>query len=324
MIMTKDKETLLSQPLAFSSDASLRSASSRVPLETSDGALLNVEIFEPQSSSSSCTLLLVIPGICESAETKGVQAIVQGALDHDFNGTIAVMELEGHGLSSGTFGVCPSFERLVGHVVETAKTLVETLFRETASVFLYLVGNSLGGALAIYAADELQHEKDTKMKLQGIAPVAPAVGMNPKMLPPSVLVYGLKALAFMIPTLQVSLTPYEDPSHYNCPENSTRNFTGHWPLATSKMLLDVTSETIPTDIASGKLQLAKVPSVLVIAGASDAVVPVSAIQSFYEGAKASHKDIVELKKTGHDLMFQNKSSDAICTALFEWIQNPEK
>ena len=307
-------QALLEQPLAFSSDSSLHCASSRLAVETSHGAILNVEVF---AFGAAPALLLVVPGICESAETKGVQAIVQGAKEHKYTGKIAVLELEGHGLSSGKRCVCPSFDDLVEQVVETVHQAAEKLFESDREVSIYLTGNSLGGAVVIYAAAKLATVK-------GLAPIAPAVGMDPRMLPPSVLVYGLRALAFVAPTLQVSLTPYEDSSHYNCPSTTNRNFQGNWPLVTSKMLLDATSQRIPNDIKDGnKLTLSHITSVLVIVGEKDQVVPLAAIESFHTTVQSPNKDILKLKRAGHDLLFQAKSSQQIGKALFEWIQNQE-
>ena len=47
----------------------------------------------------------------------------------------------------------------------------------------------------------------------------------------------------------------EHPDHYAMPKTSTRNFRGHWPLSTSKMLLDLTSTRVAGDVASGALKL---------------------------------------------------------------------
>ena len=118
----------MNQPLAFSSDSSLVAATSRLAVETKDGALLNVEIFE---KGDAPVLLLVIPGICESAETKGVQALVAYS---EYQGTVAVLELEGHGLSSGTRGYISSAEALLEDCVNITKFAKEKHLNEVSIV----------------------------------------------------------------------------------------------------------------------------------------------------------------------------------------------
>jgi pimeloyl-ACP methyl ester carboxylesterase len=263
---------MMSHPLAFATannDEDLIAARYRLVFEAQDGEYLNIEVFGGEEDGAHETLLVVIPGVCESAETLGVQAIVTAASSI----TVAVLELPGHGLSTGKRCVLREFDALVTTVVSAVQFIMEQLNPDHT----FLTGYSLGGVLSIYAADHLD-------ELVGIAPIAPAVGVAPQAVPHWSIVGGLQALACLAPTLQIpSLTPYEDPSHYNCPSNTQRNFTGHWPLATCRTLLELTSHRGPNDIATpGLLTLKSTPDVLVIAGAQDHVVPLRCIQDFYQ------------------------------------------
>jgi alpha-beta hydrolase superfamily lysophospholipase len=323
-------EALQKQPLAFSSDPSLIAASSRLILETQDGAMLNLEVFDRdhETSSSSQTadprrmpVLLVVPGVCESIETKGIQAIVKAARECRFRGKVVVMELQGHGLSSGPKCLCPDFDRLVRHVMEAIELLVKTWGN---TIQLFLTGTSMGGALILYAAQALTTTTTsntiiTTNVIQGVAPIAPSVGVDPSILPPRPLIYGLSVLAYVAPKLKVSLAPYEDPSHYNCPSTTKRNYQGHWPLATSKMLLDLTATKAPRDIQQGKLSLSKVPCVLVIAGAKDIAVPLDSIQTFYKHVECDNKQLKQLPQAGHDPLFESESANEVTKTLFDWI-----
>jgi alpha-beta hydrolase superfamily lysophospholipase len=305
------QEELMSQPLAFANandDEELIAATSRLVFEAQDGEYLNIEVFGEVALATNKTLLVVIPGVCESAETLGVQAIVAAASSI----TVAVLELPGHGLSTGQRCVILEFVPLVTTVASAVQFIMEQLNPDHT----FLTGNSLGGVLAMYAAAHLDP------LVLGIALIAPAVGVAPEAVPHWTIVGGLQALASLVPTLQVpSLTPYEDPSHYNCPSNTQRNFTGHWPLATCRTLLDVTSHRVPNDIATpGQLTLKSTPNVLVIAGARDSVVPLQCIQEFYQKVESTNKHLKVVSRAGHDLLFQPKFSKQITQALMDWIQ----
>lgn len=312
-------DELKQKPLAFSSDPSLVSASSRRPLETKDGAILNVEIFN-ESENSSSPILLLIHGVCASAETLGIQAIVAAAAKNSIR--VAVLELEGHGLSSGKKGVCGDFDRLLNHALEFVSDIVVFLHKDDGKgdTPYYLAGNSLGGVLSIYAADNIAKNKNLYPNgFGGLAPIVPAVGVDPSAVPSAPIVMGLQLLALIAPSAQVPLTPLEDPTSYNCPSDTSRNFIGHWPLSTSKMLLDVTSNRVKTDLEEGNISLDGVPRVLFICGEDDLVVPFDAAKYFYEAVKPVHKQMLSVPKYGHDMMYHEVSAKIVLDALFEWI-----
>jgi fermentation-respiration switch protein FrsA (DUF1100 family) len=151
-----------------------------------------------------------------------------------------------------------------------------------------------------------------------VAPIAPAVGVDEK-LPPSPIVLGLKMMTYTAPTMKLSLTPYEDPTHYNLPSTTKRNYQGHWPSATSKMLLDLTATKGLGDIQAGHLSWANVPHVLVIAGDNDRAVPLTAIESVYAALQSEQKQLLVIPKA-YDLLFQSKPAKNITNALFDWIE----
>mmetsp|Transcript_26721 Transcript_26721/g.40928 ORF Transcript_26721/g.40928 Transcript_26721/m.40928 type:complete len:390 (-) Transcript_26721:162-1331(-) len=354
-------------PLAFtsSSDSSslskLTPATCRLPFTTSDGsATLNVEgFFFGEKHNDNATekeehprpLVLYVHGICESSETSGVQRLARAAKSNGCD--LAVLELEGHGLSSGSKCVCGDFDRMIQHVVEFMNHVLTCHSHKSISISTsasashaplppYAIsGTSLGGVLAVYAAHIWSkklhgHAKEDKIQTTmssevleyplhflGAAPIAPAVGVDPRAVPPSIVVGALKMLSALAPSSQIPLTPLEDPSHYNCPKDSTRNFSGHWPLATSKMLLDVTSRRVSEDQQETEqiLSLADVPSLLIFAGEDDMVVPHDCIQAFYEKAQTVDKELIVVPNAGHDIMFQSSKGKVVTTKMFEWIQS---
>mmetsp|Transcript_9854 Transcript_9854/g.14423 ORF Transcript_9854/g.14423 Transcript_9854/m.14423 type:complete len:355 (-) Transcript_9854:464-1528(-) len=340
----KDKEELIkNNPLAFSSSSNLVTATSRLVLETSDndGTFLNIEIFDhsmaqkddsSSSSPSSLPILLFIPGVCESAETMSVQKIVHYAKEVGVR--VAVVELEGHGLSSGHGRcLCPDFSRLLQQTVEFISFVLSQIGACENEVPYAVCGASMGGALAVYAAEIISRHlnnipcddmmgKSLHPSLSfprtflGVVPITPALGVRPEALPPKPIVWVLSVAASLLPSAQLSLAPLEDPEHYNCPPETKRNYSGHWPLGTSKMLLDLTAYQIPHDVSRNKLTLAHVDKVLILAGEKDRVIPVESCQAFYDHLQCHYKDLKILKKADHDLLYETKTSQIALEYLF--------
>jgi len=329
---------IMDQPLAFSTASSLRAAttsstliaaSSRIPFETVDkSATLNVELFESNRESSS-PIILFVHGVCASCETLSIQNLVSAAKSNGVN--VAVLELEGHGISSGSKGCLDDFDRCVRHVLEFVSHTLTIIGKESRTNVPYVIGGiSLGGILAAYASSIIV-KKPSSCELQfpgrflGVAPLNPAVGVHPNAVPSYYIIQALKLLAYIAPRSQPPLTPLEDPVKYNCPKGTERNFSGHWPLATSKLLLDITSNRVTKDLnrdeSDGeKLDLAGVPSVLIIAGEEDDVVPIESVRNFYYKLASKEKEFVAVPEGGHDLMTGPPSSHVATTALFRWIE----
>jgi len=301
------------QQLAFAnaSGADLVTATSRRPFRTEDGtAVLNVEVFDA-INGKGWPLLLFVHGICESAETWAVQHLASSCLENSWR--LFVLELEGHGLSSGRRGVCGDFRRLEQHVVEFVKQSAQE-----EKVPYALCGTSLGGVLAAYAAERISRSnEDYATRFLGAALVAPAVGIAPNAVPPCLIVEALKMMATVAPSAGF-LTPVEDPSYYACPPDSERNFCGHWPLATSKMLLEVTSKKVRADQGSGELTLS-VRSLLVVAAQDDEIVPLEHVQDFYGAARVAKKELLEVPGAGHGILFKGGTAKFVLEKLFRWL-----
>ena len=318
--MLNNMEQLQNAPLAFSAEEGLISATSRIAYETKDkSALLNIELFENETNDDS-PIILLLHGVCASAETKSVQSIVAAAQHNSVK--VAVLELEGHGLSSGKRMACADFDRHLGHVLEFVQAAVPAFRGEDehlTSVPYYFAANSLGGVLAIYAAEQISKKRELyPSAFRGVAAIVPAVGVDQRNIPSAPIVFGLSILAAIVPTMQLSLTPHEDPSSYSCPNSSTRNFSGHWPLATSKMLLDVTTFKVKNDLENGALSLSSIDKVLIFGGEMDDMVPFDVLKVFYHTISPKKKHMVSVGG-GHDMMSFKSSSDEVTKALFEWI-----
>ncbi|KAL7501533.1 hypothetical protein ACHAWT_009802, partial [Skeletonema menzelii] len=323
-----------------------------------DGVLLNVECFGPnygggsENSNASSNagggnsmhkrsmhnsdewpLLLYIHGVCESAETWGVQTLAQYCAKHCWR--LIVLELAGHGLSEniGKLGraACPNFDDLVNHVVEFTEEMSSKFSRSKGFA---MCGGSLGGVLVPFAVEGIlaarrnnitssMTEKKEHPDFYGIALLAPALGVNPAAIPPSPVVAALKALSYFLPSRGI-MTPIEHPT-YACPPNSTRNFSGHWPLSTSSMLLDVTANKVPNDVVSDNLQqrMEGLPSLYVIMGDKDEIVPLQSVIDWFEAVPLSsdsgEKKLTVLKGAGHDFFHERLKGDKQKKTAFEHL-----
>lgn len=331
-------------------------ASSQCPFSTKDGLLLNVECFGPiyketndnnnasdvdddgsshnsNNNTDEWPILLYVHGICESAETQGVQTLAQYCAKHCWR--LIVLELAGHGLSENISGkgrgTCPNFDQLVQHVVEFTLH-IEKKFSQSKG--MVLSGGSLGGALVAYAVKDIVSERSRETgttnngsipNFYGIALLAPALGINIRAIPPSPVVLALRALSFLLPSRGI-LTPVEHSEYYAFPVSSTRNFSGQWPLSTSSMLLDLTSVRVPDDVKRNMLhaQLEGLSSLVVIAGEHDEIVPLQTVRDWYESSGICEKELIVVKGAGHGFFHEKdqKSKNAF-ESLFEWLDSRE-
>jgi alpha-beta hydrolase superfamily lysophospholipase len=313
--------------LAFNGGAAegLVSAKARSPFVYQTTTTLNVEWFgsggdDDDDDDSKWPILGFVPGICESAETITVQNLAVACHAHRWR--LCVLELEGHGLSSGNRAVSGDFDRLVDQVVQFVKQIMH-INKENVGLPFVLCGTSLGGCLSAYAADVITNQEDEDMFKKdcffGVVLIAPAVGIAPKAIPPALVVGALRILSMIVPSVGF-LTPIEDPSHYACPATSKRNFSGHWPLITSKMLLDVTSTRVRHDQSTAQLTLEKVPSLLVLAGEKDNIVPLESVRDFFDKARCKDKSFAGIPKADHGLMVTPRTSKVAIQKLFDWLE----
>ena len=315
--------------LAFSgadNDQEIVRAKARSPFlfGKSGGTTLNVEWFgsnedSAEDSDSSWPILCFVHGVCESAETWTVQHLAVACREKQWR--LSVLELEGHGLSSGKRSVCGDFDILVDQVEAFVRHALSIQDCNEAVPFA-LCGASLGGALAAYAADNIAKSMNQEPLFQrflGVALFCPAVAVAPEAIPPYPIVFALRLLSLVAPSTGI-LTPTEDPSHFACPPSSTRNFSGRWPLATSKMLLDVTSTKVLMDQRIHlTLTMETVPSLLVIAGNKDEIIPVDLIREFVDHAKLEDKWLEIIPKADHGILVRPKTAKICSQKLFEWL-----
>jgi alpha-beta hydrolase superfamily lysophospholipase len=322
----------------------LVTAVARSEFQLSDGGpVLNIELFgsgwhEGQEIPSN-NLLLFVPGVCESAETWTVQHIANVCQKAAWR--LAVLELPGHGLSGGPRAVLQptgqkGLNRFVDTVVEAACHVLDLAINQSQSdtaIKIALSGSSLGGVLAAYAspklAKEIQNRKQQAStchaRFVGNFLLSPAVGVAQAAVPPPMIVSALSCLAYVAPSAAF-MTPTEDPSHYSCPSWTQRNYSGQWPLGTSKLLLDITSSIVPDDVKKAMTEKIDDDNPLhcacckfrciVISGAKDPVVPLDTVRQFVNGVKSCQNietSLDEIPKGDHGLLAQANSKSVDLT-----------
>ena len=62
-----------------------------------------------------------------------------------------------------------------------------------------------------------------------------------------------------------------------------------------------------------------IPSLLVIAGERDEIIPVESITSFYEKAKSQDKQLVKVPRVDHSLMVGQKTAKFATQIIFKWL-----
>merc|ERR1711879_508872 len=132
-----------------------------------------------------------------SAESWGVQHLARWCRDKSWR--LALLELEGHGLSSGARGICGDFDRLQRHVSEFVEQTV------VSKVPFAIGGNSLGGMLAAYTADSIS----SKYFIGGVF-INPACGVDASLVPGQFVVSALSLLSTIVPAAQLPMLPEQE------------------------------------------------------------------------------------------------------------------
>ena len=214
---------------------------------------------------------------------------------------LVVLEAVGHGLSSGARGVCGSFAQLVTHAVgfitEFDRDLIVKDRLHAPFAQRYQHRRRAGRVRCRQAARRCGLQL-TARRCRALRTLR---GVSPEAVPPrrSTLRFVLSLRSRPRTLAWLKATPYEDPSSYNAPSESTRNYRGHWPLATCRMLVDV-CEGVAADQAQGALAL-RFP-IIAFSGAEDHVIPVGAVSAFVEAAESADKQFVLVDGSDRQLL----------------------
>ncbi|KAL2635175.1 hypothetical protein R1flu_006654 [Riccia fluitans] len=206
---------------------------------------------------------------------------------------VFAMDYVGFGMSAGLHAYIPNFDLLVEDVVEHYSSIKER--EEFSSLPLFLMGESMGGAVALKA-----HLKAPKV-FDGAVLVAPMCKIAQEMYPPWYLIEALKLIAKVIP--KAKLVPSGDIAEIGFRDVQKRAkamqnmiaFVGKPRLGTALSLLNATDE-IEKDLDKISLPL------LILHGAADRVTDPAVSKALYEKACNPDKTLLLYENAWHAVL----------------------
>ncbi|URE48025.1 ribosomal protein [Musa troglodytarum] len=190
------------------------------------------------------------------------------------------IDYEGHGKSSGLQGFVPMFDELVNDVSEHFTSICER--RENKTMMRYLLGESMGGAVALH----LHRKKPTFW--DGAVLVAPMCKISEEMKPNPLVILILTLLGKLFPTWKIIPTEDIIDKAVKNPEwrmeirNNPYCYKGKPRLKTGIELLKAS-----LDVQSS-LEEVSLPF-LIVHGGDDSVTDPSVSQSLYESASSDDR-----------------------------------
>jgi len=180
---------------------------------------------DDSTSSNVRGIVIIYHGFAAHARYPTVEYVAQLAVQHDF--LVYAMDMPGHGKSPGTRGLLPSAEDVVEDcvsVVTYAKENALSSCEKKQDLPLFLVGSSMGGALALRVSKQLPSSDVT-----GVIMLAPMLSLKVSSLEQT----ALKSLAWIAPTLAVipssatnSEKQYRDPERRAEADADTLTYKG--------------------------------------------------------------------------------------------------
>lgn len=279
------------------------------------------------SSSSSPAIIVLYHGFLAHGHYPTVRYAAESLAAAGY--TVIAADLPGHGRSEGLRGYLPPPDELVDlgvHVADYARSLTGN-----PPAKLFLMGSSLGGAMALAVAHQLQQEEEeerqslsattnnTATTLAGVILLAPMLQLAIDT-PTRYLLQGLAGLA---PTWQVipsSSTSME--KQYRDPQKRKECETD--PLAVSGSTIRIGSAHTCVELARRVGEPSFAPGLavpcLVMVATEDTVVHPQGARDFYQHCAATDKTLHEYAAL-HGLLCEPKPlCDQIHKDLLEWIQ----
>jgi alpha-beta hydrolase superfamily lysophospholipase len=241
------------------------------------------------------------------AEHAGRYAELAAALVAEQYAVYAI-DHRGHGRSGGT----PANIDRFAHVVSDLCAFTGYASRQHPGAPVYLLGHSMGGAIAFASALRLQKS------LRGLVLSAPALAAATGM--PRWKIVLARVLSWLAPNVGALKLPAtaisRDESVVRAYESDPLVFHGSIPARTLVELLDA-MHGFP-DQASG-LQL----PTLILHGTADGLVPVSATRPVYQAMPAKERTIKYYAGLYHEV-FNEPERAAVVGDVLQWLRRPER
>jgi alpha-beta hydrolase superfamily lysophospholipase len=230
-------------------------------------------------------------------ETLATELVARGyavhALDH-----------RGHGRSGGSRA---NIERFA-YLVSDFSAFVGRCARQHLDTPLYVLGHSMGGAIAFATALRLQHQ------LRGLVLSAPALGTDTAV--PQLQEWFVRALSVIAPNTGALAIPpsavSRDPSVVMRYESDPLVHHGSVPARTVVELLDA-MRGFPASMRDLRLPT------LILHGTADKLVPLAATRPLYQAISANYRTLKLYDGLFHEVF--NEPERATVTAdLFSWLE----
>lgn len=230
---------------------------------------------------------------------------------------VVMIEYEGHGRSDGPLGLISSWDCLVDDVCDFFKETISTDLQLKDSKY-FLMGESLGGAVAFYVYNKLRH------LFRGVILISPMCKVHEKMLPPQIvidilrkIVEHISVLAYLpiAPSKQLDKLSFHYPEKGVVIRTSPTTFSGRKPrLATAREILETTK------FVSNNLKDFTAPF-LVIHGKEDKVTDPALSQSLFDESKSTDKSIKLYDGLWHAITSGEtvEDIDMVFNDMIEWI-----
>ncbi|KAA0165909.1 hypothetical protein FNF28_03291 [Cafeteria roenbergensis] len=228
---------------------------------------------------------------------------------------VVAFDCEGNGCSSGLPGFIVNFQRLAVQAHVALEFARLQLGREGAETPAFLLGESMGGALATTAA-RLNPELFAGMIL-----FAPMCGIDPSIIPAAPIVALAKCVASCWPSLPLIAVQDHLPACFRLDNETVAagaradplRYDGKQRVGTGMRLLDV-MQHMHESAPSLSMPL------LVFHGTADRVTDPSLSLQFWEQFGATDKTYIRLKDAWHVLMFEPYATRVfVIEALDEWL-----
>lgn len=228
---------------------------------------------------------------------------------------LVAFDCEGNGCSSGLPGFIVSFQRLAVQAQVALEFARAQLGREGSSTPAFLLGESMGGALATTAA-----RLDPSL-FSGMVLFAPMCGIDPSIIPAAPIVALAKCVASCWPSLPLIDVQDHLPSCFRLDGEIVAagaradplRYAGKQRVGTGMRLLDVMEhmhDSAP-DLAM---------PLLVFHGTADRVTDPALSLQFWERFGSADKTYIRLQDAWHVLMFEPYATRVfVIEALDEWL-----
>lgn len=222
------------------------------------------------------------------------------------------LELRGHGKSEGLKYHVDSFNDFISDL----HSLIIEIKIIYPAVPIYLLGESMGGAIAI------KYSIIYPYVISGIILLAPMCGLSQKLQPPLYKIYSLIALSYLFPTWEFIQYKSDDNCRYDEYLNAMLSNKYH---TNAPLRLSIARECYNTMKWLNENNKKCITPFIVFHSQTDAITNIETTRIFVEGCRTKNKKIVELEDGNHTLLVPLSVNDPqphnIMTQIIEWLYN---